>query len=276
MFPLVNCLSKLKTYAALIAICACGSFVSSQALAQTTPSKSTLTTKVQDNKKNNKPKSNSKKGTSQSSSVKPPPVSEVNTERKTPAPVSNQRISEIFDFLSKHHPEMRPILRTLQRNNAQQFQTAMRGLDRDVRSLQNQKTNSPDRYDRSLKIWVARSKTKLIAAKIATSSNEKQIESLKKKMEAMVNEHFELRKKQLEDDLAFYQKKAARVRKQISDLDQQHDREMKRQIDAMTRAAQRIKKNNKQRSKNQKSDPKKSDSKKATDKNSGAKKSSDK
>lgn len=231
-------------------ICIALSLVVSAA-AQSTPQKLLSDAIKQDNKKGAKGNSNNKRpqnGKAQvSESAKPPNAKSV--QPKTPAPIAQSRQDEIFRFVQQHVPEIKTMLETLQKRNQSQFQVAMRGLDREIRNLKNQQSRAPDRYELSLKLWTVRSKVKLTAAKISTTKAEKQRERLKNQLKDLINEQFKLRRAQLDKELKTYENRVEKIKDQISKLDQQKAKEAQRQIEAMDRAAQKLKSNNKKNNK---------------------------
>ena len=51
-------------------------------------------------------------------------------KKPTPPPVTKQRRTELMTFVKAHHPEIRPLLNSLQKNRPTQYQAALRTLDR--------------------------------------------------------------------------------------------------------------------------------------------------
>ena len=213
-----------------------------------TPSKKAARTsqekQVRDGKQTAKPNRNdkSKNKAVQNATVKPPVA---NAKVVPPAPVPTKRVRELFQFVDENHRALRPLLKTLERRDTGKFQAAMRSLDREVRSLQNQKKNSPSRYERSLKIWVLRSQAKLVAAKIVTNKSEKTKAKLEKELESLVNQQIDLRQNQLASDLEAYENRIARIKKQQAELKSKRSQMVERQIDALVRSVKGMTRNKK-------------------------------
>lgn len=178
----------------------------------------------------------------QNAATRPPAVK----AKVPPAPVPAKRIRELFQFVEQHHRALKPLLKTLERRHEVKFQVAMRTLDREVRSLQVQKKNSPGRYDRSLKIWVLRSQAKLVAAKIVTSKTDKAKAKLQKELESLVNQQLDLRQDQLQADLQAYQSRVDRLKKQQAELKSKRRVMVERQVDSLVRSLKGMTRNNKQ------------------------------
>lgn len=172
--------------------------------------------------------------------TKPDSDTDGETDKTQSPPVSKQRIEELLAFVDQHHPDIKPLLRSLQKKQRSQFHAAMRTLDREVRSLQVQKEKTPERYELSLKLWISRSKTKLIAARIATAKSEDQIKKLEREMEVQIDRYYDVRQQQLEAELAAIRKRAERIEKQKNELPSQRQSELKRQKEAAARMTQKL------------------------------------
>ena len=172
-------------------------------------------------------KQNAKPNTNESAK---PPVAK-------PLPVGKARVAELLGFVDQHHAELRPLLRSLQKNRPQQFQNAMRALDREVQALQNLKERAPQRYRRSLKQWVNRSQTKLLAAQLVVKKSDRESAKIRQQMSKLINEYYDLRADQLKEDISALEKRSQRLRQQLNQQQQDRNGEVERQIDLLTRNA---------------------------------------
>lgn len=211
-----------------------------------TPAVSTAEPQV-DRNQNDLQGGNRNKGTS--NAAKSAAEIDPKASKAPPAPVPKQRIEELFSFVEQHHPEIKPLLRSLQKKQRAQFQTAMKTLDREVRVLQLQKEKAPERYELSLELWISRSKTKFIAAQIATAKSVTQVEKLRKEMKAQIDNHYDIREKQLKADLAASRKRTERIESQINELGKLRENEIKRQTESATRMNQKLKRGAAEKSK---------------------------
>jgi len=61
-------------------------------------------------------------------------------DKKPPQPVSKERKAELMAFVKANHPELLPLLNQLQSKRQQQFHSALRTLDKNVKHLQSVET----------------------------------------------------------------------------------------------------------------------------------------
>ncbi len=170
----------------------------------------------------------------------PPAATQDQAKRKQ---VSGKRIKELFAFVSQHHPEIRPLLRSLQNGQPDEFDRAMQQLDREVQILQSQKENAPDRYKRSLEMWVLRSKTKLIAAQMAVEDNDSKLQQMEQEIRKLLNRHYQVRADQVKEDLNTLKERTQRLQSQLNDLNQKRGEMINRQVEGFKRSADRIRRN---------------------------------
>lgn len=172
------------------------------------------------------------------------------SNQKRPAPVSKKRIDELFKFVKNHHREILPLLKKVRNDNPSQFQVAMRSLDREVKLL-NSLPKKSARRERSLELWVTRSKTKLLAAKVATAQSNDEAKELKKQLRQLIAGHYDSRLQNLKDDRDLARQRVDKLDQHLTKLKANRSNEIQRQIDAFTRSAQKMKQN---RTPNKKSD----------------------
>lgn len=216
--------------------------VASEVNAQIDPT--TLSGNLQETKPNTRKKPNEKAGEARTQK----PSSSI---QKRTAQVSKKRIEELFKFVKNHHREILPLLKKVRNDNPAQFQIAMRSLDREVQSLNSLPKNSA-RRQRSLELWVTRSKTKLMAAKVATAPSEEKAKELKKQMRQLIADHYDSRLQNLKDDRDAARLRVEKLDQHLTKLKANRSNEIQRQIDAFTRSAQKMKRNRKPNKKSDK------------------------
>lgn len=136
---------------------------------------------------------------------------------KTPQVTPKRRV-ELMTFLKKHHPQLRPLLGSLKKNRPEQFESALRTLDVEIKKLQALKQRSPSRYKKSLELWIVKSKIKLVTAQLVTKKKEEDLRQLKKDLQALINEQYDLRVAHLADDVAVAKKRHQKLQVQLTDL----------------------------------------------------------
>jgi hypothetical protein len=86
-------------------------------------------------------------------------------------PVSKAREQELLAFVSQHHPELAALLEQLKPMQAKAYRAAIADLDRQVRRLEQIRKRSPAHYETELPIWIARSRIRLLAARLSISDD---------------------------------------------------------------------------------------------------------
>jgi hypothetical protein len=159
---------------------------------------------------------------------------------KLPQNVSAARQKEILAFCDKHHKELLPLLATLRKNRSGQYQTVLRSLDREVRSLQSQEKRSPDRYPKYLEIWTVRSKVRLLTAHMAMKRTPEQRAKVKKQLGVLVAKEYDLKTEQLRADYVASKKRTERVKGQLDAIESNRKELIAKSLEKLDNSARRI------------------------------------
>ena len=183
------------------------------------------------------------KKTAQQSSKKTNPAASGETktpDKKKPAVVlSEKRRAELLAFCEQHHQELLPLLKSLQKNRPAEFEKALRTLDREIKQLQMVK--SKERYEKLLAQWVLRSKIKLLSARLAVRTSKEQRAKTTAGLSKLIGQLQDLKIKHLNEEQQALRSRTAKIGTQIEQLRSTRDAEIKKQIDAFTKNAERIK-----------------------------------
>lgn len=93
--------------------------------------------------------------------------------------VSAEREAELLEFVQKHHAELATLLTTLKTAQTKDYAAAISDLDREIRRLDQIRKRSPAQFDAELKVWMSRSRVRLLSARMAMSDDEELKEELK-------------------------------------------------------------------------------------------------
>ena len=192
--------------------------------------------------KANKTKSSSasKKSTQQPSKTTKVPDAGPTTllNKKKPVNVPAIRRAELLKFCEQHHKELLPLLESLRKSRPEEFEKALRALDREINQLQMAK--SKDRYEKLLAQWVLRSNIKLLSARLAVRSSKEQQDKTTTSLGKLIGQLQDLKIKQLNEERQATRTRLAKIGTQIDQLRSTRDSEIKKQLDTLTGNAERI------------------------------------
>lgn len=154
--------------------------------------------------------------------------------------ISAQRRAELIRFVKKHHPAIRPLLVSLEKNRPEKFQAAMRKLDREVKNLQALEERAPERYKNLLEQWICRSKIELLSARLALKKTDDQKAAIKKELKSLIAKRHDLRVALLAGDIALAKKRLTKLQAQHKSLRSTRGKLIQDQLGAITRTAERI------------------------------------
>lgn len=159
-------------------------------------------------------------------------------DKKKPVNVPAARRTELLKFCEQHHEELLPLLESLRKKRPEEFEKALRTLDREINQLQAVK--SKDRHEKLLEQWVLRSKIKLLSAKLAVRTSKEQRVKTTASLTKLIVQLQDLKLKHLSDEQQATRSRLAKITTQIDQLRETRDAEIKKQIDALTKNAERI------------------------------------
>jgi hypothetical protein len=169
------------------------------------------------------------------------PAADQKAADKKPLPnVSNERSKELMAFVKEHHPELRPLLNSLQKTRPNQYQSTLRTLDREVRSLQNLESRSPERYKISLAHWITKSKITLLSAQLAIKKSLQEQQAIEKKIYELIQKQQDLQIEMVAFDTKFTEKRLAKYQADLAKLRENRTVEIQRRMDIIKNNSQRI------------------------------------
>lgn len=163
--------------------------------------------------------------------------------KKPPQPVSKERKAELMAFVKANHPELLPLLNQLQSKRQQQFQAALRSLDKNVKHLQAVEKRSPRRYQMSLDIWGVSSRIHLLTAQLAIKKSDKDKASIRKKLRPLFEKQHELEQAQIKFNYDAAKKKYDRFAEQLKKHQSNRDTELDRKMAGIDEILKRHKNN---------------------------------
>jgi len=213
--------------------------LANSAFAQTTP-ETNLSKQGKAKANETKSSSASKKSTQQPSKTTKVPDAGPTTllNKKKPVNVPTIRRAELLKFCEQHHKELLPLLESLRKSRPEEFERALRTLDREINQLQMVKAK--DRYERLLAQWVLRSKIKLFSAKLAVRSSKEQQDKTSASLSKLIGQLQDLKIKHLNEERQATRARLAKIGTQIDQLRSTRDAEIKKQMDTFTKNAVRI------------------------------------
>lgn len=159
-------------------------------------------------------------------------------DKKKPVNVPAARRTELLKFCEQHHKELLPLLESLRKKRPEEFEKALRTLDREIKQLQIVK--SKDRYEKLLDQWILRSKIKLLSAKLAVRGSKEQRAKTTASLTKLIGQLQDLKIKHLNEERQATRNRLAKITTQIDQLRSTRDAEIKKQINALTQNAERI------------------------------------
>lgn len=160
---------------------------------------------------------------------------------KKPLPqVSNQRRAELMAFVKIHHAELRPLLASLQKNRPNKIQSVLRTLDREVKNLQTWEKRSPERYKKSLALWIVKSKIELLSAQLVVKKSNKARTALKNDLSNLITERHDMQVDLLTYDAELTKKRLEKLEDQLKTHRTNRGSEIQQQLTAITKNAERI------------------------------------
>ncbi|MFK7768875.1 MAG: hypothetical protein AB8B55_16765 [Mariniblastus sp.] len=186
--------------------------------------------------------------------------------------VSNARRSELMNFVKSNHPEIRPLLKMLQKSRPAKYQSTIRTLDREVRSLQTLKTKHPERYESALEFWTVKSRISLLSAQLATKKSKAEQAKIKDNLNELITKRNKIRKTEIEQSIARTTAQLERMNTQLGRLQTQLEQVsgapeevVKRELEKIETSANRIRQSrqkSKEATRKKKNDQKSKDQKK--------------
>lgn len=151
-----------------------------------------------------------------------------------------QQETPVLHFVAANHGDLEPLLKSLKDRRPQQYGRAIRDLYRVQQRLAMLREKDADRYQLEVKIWQAKSRAQLIAAKLAVANQgsvKSESASLQRELELTVAQHLKLRGQLLRRDRRRQQDRIKKLNEQIEDLAKSET--LDREVDALLRTVRR-------------------------------------
>ncbi len=177
-------------------------------------------------KKDQQPKANDKPKTAE--------------KKPAPEPISKERRAELMAFVKANHPELQPLLNQLKSKREKQFQSVLHSIDRSLKDLQSLEKKSPSRYKRQLELWGITSRIQLLSAQLAIKKSEKDKNSIRKSIRALLTQQFNLRREQIATNAKTAQNRADKLTEQLKKLDKNRDSEIARKMNEIDETSKRV------------------------------------
>ena len=164
-------------------------------------------------------------------------------DKKQQPNVSKERRDELMGFVKKHHPDLQPLLQSLQKTSPEQYKAAMRTLDREVKSLQALEKRAPQRYEKSLELWITKSKIKLLSAQLAIKETLPEQQAIEKQIFQLIAKQEDLRIASLAADTKTLESRLEKSKSDLKKLRENRKDEIQRQMDVIKNYSLRIRQN---------------------------------
>lgn len=128
--------------------------------------------------------------------------------------VSPEREAELLEFVQKNHTELATLLTTLKTAQTKDYAAAISDLDREIRHLDQIRKRSPVNYDAELKVWMARSRVRLLSARMSMSEDEE----LKAELKSQLRELRQLETAALQAEIGSVQQTIEKQRQKLQKL----------------------------------------------------------
>ena len=174
------------------------------------------------------------------SGKKQPDVQKKSNGKKPLASVTQSRRAELMEFITLHHPEIKPLLNSLQKKRKKQYESAIQTLDQEIKRLQSLEKRAPEKYKKSLEQWVLRSKVKLLSAQLAIKKTNAEKTAVQNRIKAIIEKQQDLRVEQLAAEIARIKKRLAKYESQLKNTVTNRKSEVERQLEDIVANSKRI------------------------------------
>ena len=157
-----------------------------------------------------------------------------------PKKLPESRIAELRAFAKAHHPEIMPLLDSLEKKRPKKFQKVMTGLDRNVSNLERMQKRSPEAYQRGLANWINQSRIQLYAAQFKVAADDKTAADLRVKIRLLIEENLDARVSHFENELVSAKDRVLRLQNAADDIKANRDALIEKKFAAATKNAPRM------------------------------------
>jgi hypothetical protein len=158
-------------------------------------------------------------------------------KRAVAKPIDGKRRDGILKFVRENHPEIVRLIDSLKQKNPQQYQQALRSIEKSIDSLSQLKKTDQRKYDRLLDEWKLNSRIQLLSVQLVLEDTPARRKQLK-----------ELFSKLLDRRIAQNVSNRERAAKKLQQLDDKlkkaregRDKEIQRRMEAVIAKSQKLK-----------------------------------
>jgi len=150
---------------------------------------------------------------------------------KRQVPVTAEMEAEVGKFVSEHHRELVDVLARLKANVPEEYERAVRDLNRN--RLRLQQLEGRERYADELELWKALSRARLLGAKVQMGNDEALREALSQSLAKI----YDLRAKLVQQDRDRAAERLKRLDEQLETLRRDRDENLEKQFIALTKVS---------------------------------------
>lgn len=178
-------------------------------------------------------------GLKKTADIKKPGDSESTAKSKTKPPakqlpgITPAREAAVMTFVKHHHAELSELLVHLKENAPKEYDRAVRDLFRTSERLAQLQERDSQAYELELRLWKARSRAQLLAARLQMTSTEE----LRAQLRTALREEAEIRLALLERDRQRTADRLEKLQEQIAKLKDRGDDEIEKQMRQLTAPA---------------------------------------
>lgn len=136
-----------------------------------------------------------------------------------------------LDFVKEHHPQLNALISRLKKRDPAEYQKALKDVFRTCERLQRMEGRDRPRFEVELKLWKVGSRTRLLAARMATD----QSPELESQLRELLNERTDLRLQQLTLERERLNNRIERIDSQVSQLAGERDAVIDKEIERLRR-----------------------------------------
>ena len=149
---------------------------------------------------------------------------------KTMPGITPEREAAVMTFVKRHHPELAELLIHLKEHAPREYDRAVRDLLRTSERLAQVQEKDNSSYELELKLWQARSRAQLFAARLQMVDREE----LRQQLRSTLNEEYDLRQRQLARDRDRAEERRKSLAEQIDKRERRRDEELEKQFRLLT------------------------------------------
>ena len=147
--------------------------------------------------------------------------------------ITPAREAAVMTFVKHHHAELSQLLVHLKENAPREYDRAVRDLFRTSERLAQLQERDSEAYELELRLWKARSRAQLLAARLQMTSSDE----LRSQLRAALDEEIEMRLALLQRDRHRISDRLKNLEDQISKLNDRRDEEIDKQMRQLTSPA---------------------------------------